>query len=208
MKAGCSGFRQGRSPQYHHWTWFSQGGNYNCTLLKKHVNRGNHRLAIPYRGIYLRMKLGYFWWISHSSISSLCVLAVRVVSRANVSLLVGFRIFKKGRMVSLLIICEPCHKGFNWMYLKFTYWRRGYSVSANCGSWEGLGRFQIETSLGWPKTCVLAHFLPGPSQGFSDLLLVGSSLRPGEWQTSFPKSPKNRSRYPRPQQIHKTWSSR
>ena len=179
MKAGCSGFRQGRSPQYHHWTWFSQGGNYNCTLLKKHVNRGNHRLAIPYRGIYLRMKLGYFWWISHSSISSLCVLAVRVVSRANVSLLVGFRIFKKGRMVSLLIICEPCHEGFNWNDLTFTSWRRRDSVPVKCGFWEGWGGSQIETGLWWPKSCSLANFLPGPSHVLSDPFSFASSLRHG-----------------------------
>ena len=86
-------------------------------------------------------------------------------------------------------------------------WRRGDSGPANDGLEKGENYLKLRLFWGDRKR-VMAHCHPGPAQGWSDWCSGAYSLRHGESQASFPKSPKDESRDPPPQQIKNTSSFR
>ena len=127
MKPGPSSLNKMQGPQYQPWRWYPKRGNYNSMLLKMLVNSWNHRLDLQSKGILLRMKPEYFWWIFHRLIStsplSLCA-GCSCVDYSHCKLFVGSTIVRKGRMASLLILHVPCGENFKRMGFKFLSWRR------------------------------------------------------------------------------------
>jgi len=189
-------------PPYHPFSRYSKGGNYNSVHLNIHV-------TIQAKEFYWE----WCWDISgvFSQVAKpkpcLCVLVVSVVTWATPRIFVVFTMVRKGKRVSLRFLCEPCVEGFKWRVLRFPSWRRGEPGPDNWGCREWWGVSQTETGFGWQIICTLSHCQPGPAQECSDWCWDANSLRHGESQTSFPKSPKHKSREHPPQKIHKIWSS-
>ena len=135
------------------------------------------------------------------------MLSPSVLSRANASLFVVYTIFRRGSRISLLTLHDSFGEIINYRALTFPSWRGGDSGHANRGSREGCGVSKTETGFRGQKMCALDHCKPDFARGCSHRCSDANSLRHGESQPSFPKSPKHEYRDQLLHQIHNYWSS-
>ena len=126
-----------------------------------------------------------------------------VVTWAFAKLSVLYTFVRKGRRVSLLKFCDPCHEVFMLTVLMVPPWRRGDSVPASLGYRE----WWVLSIRVWVWVTEELHSGPLSARPWSSLLrpvFWYKSLRHEDSQTSIPKCPMKSITCPPPQQIHKT----